>query len=236
MADRKIKCLIVEDEPIAAEVLEDYIADVGFLELKGVCKDAIYALEFLESQEIDLIFLDIHLPKIKGLDFLKTLNKRPQVILTTAYHQYALDAFDEGVVDYLLKPIEFSRFLKAVNKLDRRSSVNQEGNETKNNQTGEYHFFTVDKKKRKVFFDDVLYIESLKDYSRIHTTDDSIVIRSQIGSLENIFDPQRFIRVHRSFIVARDKVDAYSSSTVEIAGISIPIGRTYRPKLSEIWE
>ena len=235
MADRKIKCLIVEDEPIAAEVLRDYIADVGFLELKGVCKDAIYALEFLESQEIDLIFLDIHLPKIKGLDFLKTLNKRPQVILTTAYHQYAVDAFDEGVVDYLLKPIEFSRFLKAVNKLNRKSPVDQE-DESLSNPTGEYHFFTVDKKKRKVFFDDVLYIESLKDYSRIHTKDDSIVVRSQIGSLESIFDPERFIRVHRSFIVARDKVEAYSSSTVELAGISIPIGRTYRAKLLNVWE
>ncbi len=125
-----LKCLIIEDEPIAAEVLRDYIDQVAFLDLRGHCTDAVFALEHLHKEPVDVIFLDIHLPKLKGLDFLRSLQQRPQTILTTAYHEYALDGFEEGVVDYLMKPIAFSRFLKAVNKLDRKAKPAQFATET----------------------------------------------------------------------------------------------------------
>jgi DNA-binding LytR/AlgR family response regulator len=118
-AKKKLSCLIIEDEPLAAELLEDYVNQVSFLELRGTCKDALFALERLQEEDIDVVFLDIHLPKLKGLEFLRSLKDKPQTILTTAYHQYALEAFEEEVVDYLMKPIDFPRFLKAVNKLDR---------------------------------------------------------------------------------------------------------------------
>ncbi len=224
---KKLTCLIIEDEPIAAEVLQDYIGEVSFLELKGICKDAIFALDRLSREKIDVLFLDIHLPKLKGLDFLKTLNVKPQTILTTAYHEYALDAFDEGVIDYLMKPIEFSRFLKAVNKLERREEM-ENLRIPPPSDLRPFRFFNVNKKKVKVYYDEVLYIESLKDYSRIYTLDASLVTRGQIGELEALFKPYHFLRIHRSFIVAMDKIKAYSATEVEVEGKSLPIGRSYK--------
>ncbi len=225
---KKLTCLIIEDEPIAAEVLEDYIQQISFLELKGICKDAIFALDRLKEEQIDVIFLDIHLPKLKGLDFLKILKDKPQTILTTAYHQYALDAFNEDVVDYLLKPIEFSRFLKAVNKLKLRERLKQHKQSTKPEPLSAYQFFNVNRKMIKVFFDDILYIESLKDYSKICTMETSLVTRGQIGEMEVFFKDRNFLRIHRSYIVAIDKIKAYSATLVEVDGKSLPIGRSYK--------
>lgn len=225
---KKLTCLIIEDEPIAAEVLQDYIEQISFLELKGVCKDAIFALDRLKEEDIDVIFLDIHLPKLKGLDFLKSLKDRPQTILTTAYHQYALDAFEEDVVDYLLKPIEFSRFLKAVNKLKWKIRLKQQQRLPKVEPSKPYQFFNVNRKMIKVFFDDILYIESLKDYSRIVTQESSLVTRGQIRDMEDFFKGRNFLRIHRSYIVAIDKIKAYSATVVEVEGKALPIGRSYK--------
>lgn len=224
---QKLTCLIIEDEPIAAAILQDYIQEVSFLELKGICKDAIFALEKLNQEAIDVIFLDIHLPKLKGLEFLKTLTHKPQTILTTAYHEYTLQAFEEGVVDYLMKPIEFSRFLKAVNKLEQKENlritpiIQQESKRA-------FRFFNINKKKVKVYYDEVLYIESLKDYSRIFTSTTSLVTRGQIGEMEQLFQEHGLLRIHRSFIVALDKIKAYSTTEIEIEGKSLPIGRSYK--------
>ncbi|MEM7103703.1 MAG: LytTR family DNA-binding domain-containing protein [Bacteroidota bacterium] len=223
-----LTCLIIEDEPIASEVISDYISQVAFLDLKGICRDAIYALEILGQEKIDVLFLDIHLPKLKGLDFLKTLQNRPQVILTTAYHQYALDAFEENVVDYLLKPIEFSRFLKAVNKLSPGSTTPKPNTEKAQTNSRSFHFFNVNKKMVKVFFDDVLYVESLKDYSKIITKEKVLVTRGQIGEMETFFEPYGFLRIHRSFIVAIDKIEAYAASEIEVNGQALPVGRSYK--------
>ena len=223
---QKLTCLIIEDEPIAAEVLQDYIQEVTFLKLRGICKDAIFALEKLSQEAIDVIFLDIHLPKLKGLDFLKTLPKKPQTILTTAYHEYTLDAFEEGVVDYLMKPVEFSRFLKAVNKLERKE--NTTSIPSLPNTKRSFRFFNVNKKKVKVYHDEILYIESLKDYSRIFTSNTSLVTRGQIGEMEMLFQGHPFLRIHRSFIVALEKVKAYNATEIEIEGKSLPIGRSYK--------
>lgn len=225
--DAPLTCLIIEDEPIAAEVLEDYISQVPFLDLKGICTDALFALDRLRQESIEVIFLDIHLPKLKGLEFLKILKQPPQTILTTAYHQYALDAFEADVVDYLMKPIEFSRFMKAVHKLDRKSPslIPQL---VAASESRAFRFFNVNKKMVKVFFDEVLYIESLKDYSRICTMDRSLVVRGQIGEMEKIFQTFGFLRIHRSFVVAIDKIRAYSATNVEVNGQDLPIGRNYK--------
>ena len=221
-------CLIIEDEPIAAEVLEDYIQQIGFLELKGICRDAIFAMEKLEKEAIDVIFLDIHLPKLKGLDFLKTLSKPPQAILTTAYHQYAIDAFELNVVDYLMKPIDFGRFLKAVNKIKRKGQTNITNPKTTPSSTKNFRFFNVNKKKIKVYYDKIQYIESLKDYSRIVTAEDALVTRGQLGEMETLFAGHDFLRIHRSYLINLEQITAYSASEVEIAGKPLPVGRSYK--------
>jgi DNA-binding LytR/AlgR family response regulator len=231
---QQYQCIIVEDEPLAAEVLQDYVKQVPFLTLKGVCGDAIYAMEMLQKEKIDLIFLDIHLPKLKGLDFIKTLKYPPHIIITSAYHEYALQGYEYNVVDYLLKPVEFSRFLMAVNKL--RQAMPSEIMPPASFQAGErsYLFFNVSKKKVKVFLDEILYIESLKEYIRIVTTNKSILTKFQLGQVEELLARNNFLRVHRSFIVAKDKIDAFTATDVEIAGKQIPIGRSYKELVQSV--
>ncbi len=232
---QRYSCLIVEDEPLAAEVLQDYVQQVPFLELKGICVDAIYAMEFLQKEKIDLLFLDIHLPKLKGLDFVRTLKNPPSIIITSAYHEYALEGYELNVVDYLLKPIEFSRFLMAVNKLRQSPVVNSIRQVATVNERA-FMFFNVSKKRIKVYLDEVLYIESLKEYVRIFTKEKSILTKFQLGEIEELLSKGDFLRVHRSFIVARNKIDAYSATDIEIQGKQIPIGRSYKELVQSILE
>ena len=231
---QQYQCIIVEDEPLAAEVLQDYIRQVPFLVLKGICGDAIFAMEMLQKEKIDLIFLDIHLPKLKGLDFIKTLKHPPYIIITSAYHEYALQGYEYNVVDYLLKPVEFSRFLMAVNKLRQLSAT--ETAIPAASQTGERNhlYFNVSKKKVKVFLDEILYIESLKEYIRIVTNTKSILTKFQLGQVEELLAKNNFLRVHRSFIVAKDKIDAFTATDVEINNKQIPIGRSYKELVQSI--
>ncbi|NRB51224.1 MAG: response regulator transcription factor [Saprospiraceae bacterium] len=228
-----IRCLIVEDEPLAAEVLADYIGEVPHLELVSICEDAIYASSFLKQNAIDLLFLDIHLPKLKGLDFLKMLSHPPQVILTTAYHQYALEAFEYDVLDYLLKPIEFERFLQAVHKVKMEKTEGGYSNSEVSAEE-EFRFFRVNKKNVKVLLKDIVYVESLKEYVRICTEDRSIVTKFQIGELQTTLAIPNLLRIHRSYLVAKNKISAYSATEVEIQGKTIPIGRTYREEVHSI--
>lgn len=223
---RQYNCLIVEDEPLAAEILQDYIKQVPFLQLKGVCGDALFAINKLQSEKIDLIFLDIHLPKIQGFDFLKTLKHPPHIIITSAYHEYALLGYEHNVVDYLLKPIEFSRFLAAVNKI--RQPRDAASAPVMVNPERPHFFFSVAKKKVKIFVDEILYIESLKEYIRIVTKSKPVLTKFQLGQVEELLARANFIRVHRSFIVAKDKIDAFTATDIEIAGKQIPIGRSYK--------
>ncbi len=231
---QQYNCIIVEDEPLAAEVLQDYIMQVPFLQLKGICADAIYAMEILQTEKIDLIFLDIHLPKLKGIDFLKTLKLPPHIIIVSAYHEYALQGYEYNVIDYLLKPVEFSRFLMAVNKLKQPGVI--ETNMRPASQTGErpYLFFNVSKKKVKIFLDEVLYIESLKEYIRIFTKTKSILTKFQLGQIEELLAKNNFLRVHRSFIVAKDKIEAFSATDIEINGKQIPVGRSYKELVQSV--
>ena len=234
MSNRTLTCLIVEDEPIAAEVLEDYITQVAFLELRGICTDAIAAMDRLRDESIDVIFLDIHLPRLKGLDFLRSLTHRPQVILTTAYHEYALDAFEEGVVDYLMKPIAFSRFLKAVNKLTRHAEPAAPALAVSSERP--FRFFNVNKSMVKVYYDDILYVESLKDYAKIVTAQEEVVTRGHIGEMENLLKEQGFLRIHRSYLVAVSKISAFSATDVVVGGTELPIGRSYKELVKKVLE
>lgn len=225
----KFNCIIVEDEPLAAEVLEDYIKQVPYLELKKICPDAFYAMDVLQKEKVDAIFLDIHLPRLKGLDFIKTLKHSPQVIVTSAYRDYALEGYELNVVDYLLKPISFNRFLAAVNKLKAQASnavFIHEGPASPAERS--YVFINVNKKRVKIYLDEVLYIESKKEYISITTKERSFLTKFQLGEIEEQLAKNNFLRVHRSYIVAKDKIDAFSATEIEVCGMQIPIGRSYK--------
>lgn len=222
----KIKCIIIEDEPLAVKVLVDYISQVPFLELQKTFKDAILATEFLHGNQTDLIFLDIHLPKLKGMAFLKTLPDPPAVIVTTAYHQYAVEGFNLNVTDYLLKPFEFERFLVAVNKVQTKQRERQELNQ--NVETKDFIFLNVQKKKVKILFPEILYIESQREYVKIVTPKRTYLSKMSTNQIESLLPSNQFKRIHRSFIISLDKIESYTAETIEINGVSIPIGRGYK--------
>lgn len=222
-----LKCLIIEDEPLAAEVIQDYVKAIPFLETTAICTDAIYALEQLRQHPIDVLFLDLHLPKLKGFDFLKTLHQSPQVIVTTAYHQYALESYDLEVVDYLLKPIEFERFLKAVNRLKISHLSQLSAIQQTTSAKRPYRFFNVNKKKIKIYLDDICYIESLKEYVKIVTVNKSVVTKFQLGELHHLLGNTAFLRIHRSYIVAKKHIEAYTNHSIDVKDVQLPIGRSY---------
>ena len=222
----KLNCIIVEDEPLAAKVLTDYISQVPFLELQGTFKDAILASDYMRDHHPDLIFLDIHLPKLKGMAFLKTLTRPPAVIVTTAYHEYAVEGFDLNVTDYLLKPFDFERFLIAVTKVksgERPGKVSAGSGELK-----DYLFLNIQKKKMKILFSEIVYIESQREYIKIVTTRKEYISKMSTHEIESLLPSNLFKRIHRSFIVSVSKIDSYTAEMVEVNGISIPIGRGYR--------
>ena len=222
----KIRCIIIEDEPLAVKVLSDYISKVPFLDLQVTCKDAIIATEWLRQHTTDLIFLDIHLPKLKGMAFLKTLTNLPAVIITTAYHQYAVEGFDLNVTDYLLKPIEFERFLIAVNKVRTVQAEKLRLNEV--SETKDHLFLNVQKKKVRILFSEIIYIESQREYIKIVTTKKEYVSKMSTNEIEDLLPQRLFKRIHRSFIVSVNKIESYTAEEVEVNGIMIPVGRDYR--------
>jgi two-component system, LytTR family, response regulator len=228
----RIRCIIIEDEPLAVKVLTDYISQVPFLELQSSFKDAILATDYLRSNTTDLIFLDIHLPKLKGMAFLKTLSNPPAVIVTTAYHQYAVEGFNLNVTDYLLKPIEFDRFLIAVNKVKKsgqQKTVSPAGADAK-----EYLFLNVQKKKVKILFSEIVFIESQREYIKIVTTKKEFISKMGTHEIEELLPPNLFKRIHRSFIVAVNKIESYTAENVEVNGISIPVGRQYKDVIDNL--
>ena len=228
----EIKCIIVEDEPLAAKVLKDYIEQVPFLQLQATFKDALLATDWLRHNTTDLIFLDIHLPKLKGMAFLKTLSNPPAVIITTAYHEYAVEGFNLNVTDYLLKPFEFERFLVAVSKVRTGGKPVQPSTEAQ--EAKDYLFLSVQKKKVKLQFSEIVYIESQREYIRIVTTKKEFVSKMSTHEVEALLPAHLFKRIHRSYIVSVSKIDAYTAEAVEVNGISIPIGRGYRDSMDEL--
>ncbi len=228
----KIKCIIVEDEPLAVKILSDYILLVPFLELQGTFKDAIQATDFLRDNSTDLIFLDIHLPKLKGMAFLKTLTHPTAVIITTAYHQYAVEGFNLNVTDYLLKPFGFERFLIAVNKV--KSAQAEILNVGENQETKDHLFLNVQKKKVKVLFSEIVYIESQREYIRIVTTKKEYISKMSTHEIEDLLPAHLFKRIHRSFIISISKIESYTAEMVEVNGVSVPIGRAYRDVIENL--
>ncbi len=221
-------CLVVDDEPLARELIETYLDKLPNFKLVGSSKSALDASSVLSETKIDLLFLDIEMPQLKGIDFFKNLTYKPEVIFTTAYREYALDGFELNAVDYLLKPIFFERFFSAIQKfLKLKENTKPIDTAADTNENMESIFVNKAKKQIRVLFDDVLYIESLKDYIKIHFNDETLTIKESISNFEKRID-NRFVRIHRSYIVNKTKITAYTKHDLEINKIEIPIGNSYK--------
>jgi len=226
-----LKCLIVDDEPLAQDVIERYLKNISNIDLIAKCENALSALDWLKRQKVDLIFLDISMPFISGIDFIRTLKNPPEIILTTAHREFAVESYELNVLDYLLKPISFDRFLKAINKLNNyHSELIRPAVEVSENDP--FIYVKSDKKNIKIFLSEILFIESLKDYIKIHTTDKMIITQVQISAIEQRL-PEGFLRIHRSFIIAKDKITAFTQHDFEIGKHQIPIGRNYKAMVSK---
>jgi len=225
----KLKCVVVDDEPMAREIIEAYIAKTPNLELMASCKNAAEAILFAQEDDVGLFFLDINMPEISGLSLAKIIHKKTQIIFTTAYREYAIDGFNLNVVDYLLKPIAFDRFLQAVQKVSL-SEITATNND--------FMFVRSDRKMVKIDFNSILYIESLSDYLKIFTTEKTIIIRETISSLEEKLPSKKFIRIHRSFIISLKNITSYTNEFIEINHKALPISRSYKEsvlqKLAEV--
>ena len=228
----KIQCIIIEDEPLAVKILSDYILQVPFLELQGAFKNALLATEYLREHSTDLIFLDIHLPKLKGMAFLRTLSHPPAVIITTAYHHYAVEGFDLSVTDYLLKPFAFERFLVAVNKVRKIQDTGDKKIET--GESKDFVFLNIQKKKVKILFSEIIYVESQREYIKIVTTKKPYISKMSTHEMERLLPAHLFKRIHRSFIVSIPRIESYTAENVEVGGVSIPIGREYRSVIENL--
>lgn len=230
-----IQCLLIDDEPPALEILKSHISNINGLEVAACCKNAVEAFDVLNEKHIDLLFLDIKMPKLIGTDFLKSLANPPKVIFVTAYREYALDSYELDAIDYLVKPVTFERFLKAVFKAKRLMGheVLPVVTEYKKN-TEAFVYVRVNKSMQKVFVNQIVYIESCKDYVRIFlTTGENFIARQSISSMENMLSAHSFLRVHRSFMISLEKMTAYNNNDVIIGGKEIPIGRLYKQQVME---
>lgn len=230
----KIKTIVVEDEPLAREGLISYIKDVDFLDLVKVCEDALEANRVLAANSIDLMFLDIQMPKLTGIDFLKSLKHAPMVIMTTAYPNFALQGYELDVLDYLVKPFPFDRFLKAANKSrDYFELKNAIASESTVKAKEDYFFVKCDYRYEKIHFADVLYIEGMENYVVIHTTSQKYVTLLRMKNIEEILPPQDFMRIHKSFIAAVRKISAIDGNEVVIGGKHLPLSREKKAEIME---
>jgi DNA-binding LytR/AlgR family response regulator len=229
--------MVIDDEPPARELLIRYIQQVPSLHLEAEAGNALQALSILQQTPIDLLFLDIHMPQISGIDFLKTLKHPPKVILTTAFAQYALDGYELDVVDFLLKPVPFDRFLKAVNKaLEGRLARAEQTAAVKESHTESFVYFRSERKMVKVMLTDLLYVESMKDYSKVYTTQGMLITKQSISAVEAMLPEKEFIRVHRSYIVSLQHVRSFTQELIEIGETEIPIGKLYRQMVMKALE
>ena len=222
------KCIIVDDEPPATRILENYIGKVNFLEKVGVFNDSLKALEFLNSQSVDVIFLDIQMPQLTGLQLSRIISKNIKVIFTTAYPDFALEGFELNAVDYLLKPIAFERFYQAVSKLNSESKI--ELSSTSNSSTPDFLFIKTDGKNKfqKVFLNDVLYVESLQNYVCIHTVKQQIITHSSLKNVVESLPEKDFIQIHKSYVVSLKHIESTDNFSVFVNGKELPIGATYK--------
>jgi DNA-binding LytR/AlgR family response regulator len=225
-----IKCIIVEDEALAQDVIQSHLQKVDRFELVGICSNALEAKEVLDKKEVDLIFLDIQLPGMTGLNFLRTLPNPPLVVVTTAYSEYAIESYEFNIIDYLLKPISFERFSKTVDKIVHGRLFTPLPKE-KDDPPGDHIFVKSNSKFFKVNFSEIIYIESMKDYLKIHTAEYKLVTHQTMNDMEKILSPRQFIRVHKSYMVAVSHIKAIYGNSVEMENATIPIGLNYKEKV-----
>ncbi len=224
-----IPCIIVDDEPIARDILENHLQKIDAIKIIATCKNAIEAFNVINTHKIDVIFLDINMPEISGLSFARSINKNIKIIFTTAYREYAVDGFDLKAVDYLLKPISFERLLQAVNKfLDENTLVYTEIKEELKTVKSDFIFVRSERKMIKINFADINYIESLGDYLKIHLPNKTIITRETISNMEAKLPKKDFLRIHRSFILSISKIESFTNEFVEVNRKAIPISRSYK--------
>lgn len=237
-----MNCITIDDEPLAHKVIKNYCANLSFLNIVKECHSAFDAMNYLNENHVDLVFLDINMPKLKGLDFLRTLSNPPLIIVTTAYQEYAIEGYELNILDYLLKPFSFERFLKAINKAQSQKKMidslqngteNQVFSNPKNtvNQNDSI-FVKGDKKMHQIQLDSILYLESLGSYVKIHLENETITSLDRLTNFENTLPKNQFLRIHRSYIIALKKIQTIEGNRLKVAGIDIPIGNVYKHNLT----
>jgi DNA-binding LytR/AlgR family response regulator len=231
----KLRCLFIDDEPPALKVLARYASGIDGLEIVGQCRNAIEALDVLQQKAVDVIFLDIKMPRILGTEFLKNLAHPPKVIFVTAYREYAVDGFELDAVDYLVKPVSFERFFKAITKLNRLMGRETSGANGDPLPVPEaFVYLKVDRDMKKVFLNDIVYIESWKDYVKVYLgSGKMLLVKQSISAMENLLSEHRFLRVHRSYMVSLNKISGYNGLSVQMDAADIPIGRLYKQSVME---
>ena len=228
----ELKCVIVDDEPLAITIMEGYLKKLPYIKVIGKFESAIPVYEFLKNNQVDLLFLDVEMPNLTGIDFIKSLDSPPNVVLTTANKNYAIEGFDLNVDDYILKPVTFERLLKSVNRI--YENLNTENTPEVKEETQDYIYLKENKKMVKVYFKNILYLESVKDYVKVVTLRKTVLTKQLLSYFEETLNSSGFLRIHRSYIVAINKIDAYSLSGVDIGNTEIPIGRKYKESVIEV--
>ncbi len=232
--NEQINCIIVDDEPVAREILEKHLSKMEKVRVVGSCKNALEAFQIVSSEKVDLIFLDINMPEISGLSFAKSINKSIKVIFTTAYREYAVDGFDLQAVDYLLKPISFERLLQALNKyMNENTTVKYYEPATIEDEKSDYFFVRSDRKMIKISYPEILFVESLGDYLKIHLKNKVVVTRETVANIEARLPQTEFMRIHRSFIVSFKAIDSFTNEYIEVGKKQIPISRSYKKEVLE---
>ena len=227
-----LKCVIVDDEPLAINVIKNYVEETKGLELLNTFNNAVESIDFIRNNDIDLLFLDINMPLLDGFNLLKSLDKKPLTIITTAHQEFALESYELEVLDYLVKPIPFHRFIMAVNKAFKLSNYKKDSNSSNEKA---FIFVKIDKKKmKKVYLDEILSVESLKDYIKINTHTNRYIVHQTLGSFTDDLPSDKFIRIHRSYTIPIEKVEAVEGNSIEIAGIRYTIGRSYINEVKSI--
>lgn len=226
----KLRCMIIDDEPLAQKGMKEYVQDIDFLELVSTCENALQANAYLQQHTVDLVLLDIQLPKLSGLDFLKSLKDPPAVVITTAYQEYALEGYELNVTDYLVKPIAFSRFLKAMNKAREFIELKQKENF---HESPSYFFLKVDNRFEKINYDDILFAEALQNYVAIHTAEKKMLCYITFSQIEKQLPADRFIKVHKSYIVAFNKIKSVEGNIINIAQHQIPVSRGMKEEVMQ---
>ena len=232
---KSVSCIIIDDEAIAREIIASHLSKIESIEVVAQCKNAIEAFNFISNNTVDLVFLDINMPEISGIAFAKSINKDIKIIFTTAYRDYAVAGFDLQAVDYLLKPIAFERLLKAVNRyFEVFTKVEKTSYDT--SETNDFIFVRSNRRMLKIDFDSILYIESYSDYIKIHLEKEIIVTRETISAIEAKLPKQKFIRIHRSYIVALSKIQSFTSEHVTVNRLALSISRSYKKEVLELLE